>query len=67
MSFSVFCYLYSHLYFIDYESDPKRNFVINRLTGVVTIHTPLDFETATQHSVTILAIDSGKNPKVICS
>ena len=63
-SFDYFFYFFhfpSHRYYIDYiNSDPERNFAIGRLTGVVKVENPLDWETTTEYSVRILAVDSGE-------
>lgn len=53
----------SHRYYIDYENtDPTKRFAIDPISGEVTTGSELDYETETEYTVHILAIDTGKLP-----
>ena len=51
-------------FYVDYENtDPWKLFAVTKETGLVTLRHSLDYDTRTEHTVHILAIDEGEASK----
>ncbi|ESO98117.1 hypothetical protein LOTGIDRAFT_143094 [Lottia gigantea] len=48
-------------YSLDKQGDPDQHFIINSLTGEITVNKPLDFETKNKYVLVVKAQDQGPN------